>query len=91
MEILCQVGSIDFVGPQRGEYFIDIESVLELGIELMGRSSHCNVAIESDHAVGQVVMCDLVCLEYLVHDARFGFVQKVKHQLHEVTRHVGVR
>ncbi len=35
-KVLSEVGSVDFVGPEGDENFIDVETVLEFGVELMG-------------------------------------------------------
>ncbi len=76
--------------PEGSEDFVDVESVLELGVELVGGSSDSNVAIEANQAISEVPVGKLICAECLIHDAGFIFLQEVENQLDKVARHIGV-
>lgn len=56
----------------------------------MGGASDSNITIESNQSVGEIKMCDLVILEYLVHYSTLCLVKKIKYQLNKITRHITV-
>ena len=52
LKVFSEVASVDFVGPEGGEDFVDVESVFEFWVKLVGGTGDCNVAVESYQALG---------------------------------------
>lgn len=90
MEVLGEIGSVDLMSPEWGEYFVNIEPVLELWVELVRGSCDSNIAVEPDQSVGKIALCDFILLEHLVHSASLGLMEEVEYQLDEVASHVRI-
>lgn len=62
--------------PQGGEYFISVESVLELLVELVGSASDGNAAVEENESVGQVLECNSIISEDFMDEPGFVVVEE---------------
>lgn len=77
-EVEFEVFAKDLIGPEGGEYFIGVVTVLEFFVELVGAACVGDAAIEANEAVGEIPADDGALLEGLMDEASLAVVEETK-------------
>ncbi len=90
LKVFGEIGAVYLVVPEGGEDFVDIESVLELGVELMWGASDSNIAVEANESIGEILVCKLISTKSLTHNTSLSLLQEVEDEFNKVTSHIRV-